>query len=145
MNNSSPQVAIQEPNKQLNGSTALWEQSLETKKQDLSNLLALLERRRKRKKVSMTPVIGIDEAVKLKDIESFQNAVQQCATQFKSRQLPRFMNEYLYPKLDRLRQFSQGLASAVQADPTRTGSLVFGLLFIVVQVFDTRAVFDITY
>ncbi len=111
-----------------------WEETLERKKDDLSRILVLLERKRQRGKISSIPVASLDDAVQLKDVTLFQAAVQRIATQFTSKNVSRFVAEYLYPKLDYVRQFSNGVASAVQFDPTGTGSLVFGLLFVVIQV-----------
>ncbi|KAK1750148.1 hypothetical protein QBC47DRAFT_125302 [Echria macrotheca] len=133
MNHQSSSTTVEGAYETSVENPSLWEESLERKKEDVSRLLVLLERKRQRGKVSSVHVVTLDEAIKLKDKSLFHSAVQEIATKFATKNVSKVFKQYLYPHLDHFRQFSKGVASAVQCDPTGVGSLVFGLLFIVIQ------------
>jgi len=79
-------------------------------------------------------VVCLHEAIELSDMDVFQGAIRRLATQFASRDLARLFSKYVYPTLDHVRFFKDALSCVMQADPTGAGSLVWGVLFIVIQV-----------
>ncbi|KAH0840708.1 hypothetical protein FOPE_05941 [Fonsecaea pedrosoi] len=105
---------------QQSASGRIWSQSLTRKKYELTALLALLERKRKKKlnNVSQIPIITLDEAVQNWDLQSFQTALEALAQQFSQKKVPALASKYLYPSLDHVRSFHSGISSATQFEPT---------------------------
>ncbi|OAG45290.1 hypothetical protein AYO21_00638 [Fonsecaea monophora] len=119
---------------QQSASGRIWSQSLTRKKYELTALLALLERKRKKKlnNVSQIPIITLDEAVQNWDLQSFQTALEALAQQFSQKKVPALASKYLYPSLDHVRSFHSGISSATQFEPT--AALVWGILLVVIQL-----------
>lgn len=109
----------------------IWAQMLEKKTAEARKHLAPLERKRINDKVSTVAIVPL-EAVKLQTIEAFQAAINQLTIQFAHKDLQTKFLDHLSPTLERI-CFLEAAASTASGNES-TASLVWGLLFAVVQV-----------
>ncbi|KAI9888223.1 MAG: hypothetical protein M1814_000954 [Vezdaea aestivalis] len=120
---------------QLGSSDQLWTHILVRKQDELRMLLALLERKAQRKSkhadFSTMHIASLEEAIHFNDLESFQHAILMLAENFSKRKVSVLISKYLFPSLDHIRSFSVGISAATQYD--KTASLVWGMLYIVIQ------------
>lgn len=127
--NSDPKIVDQ--------SQRLWELSIKGKRLDLESLLKDLERKRKRQRHSsaatVDPIFSLQKAVEFSDSDKFKDAVDRIAHKFTDKKVPQLVEKYVYPVLDHLKSFKHAIATATQAEPTGTASLVWGLFFVMIQ------------
>lgn len=114
------------------GITQVWEKALEKKQDDLTVLLRSLARKYKKTNSSSLPLITLEEAIRLKDFDSFEASLNRLCTHYTTRGALKTFSKYLYPHLEHLRSFSDAISSATSGEAA--ASLTWGLLLIVIQV-----------
>lgn len=127
--------------KVVDQSRRLWELTIKRKRLDLETLLKDLEQKRKRQKrhgnstsSAADPILSLQKAVEYSDSDKFKDAVDRIARGYSEKKAPQMVEKYIYPHLDHLKSFKHAIATATQAEPTGTASLVWGLLYVVIQV-----------
>ena len=120
----------------IDQSRRLWELSIKRKRLDLEKLLKDLERKRRRRSAtaSVDPILSLQRAIEYSDSDKFKDAVDRIARNYSEKKVPQLVEKYVYPHLDHLKSFKHAIATATQAEPTGTASLVWGLLFVMIQV-----------
>lgn len=114
------------------GVTQAWEKALEKKQDDLTVLLKILARKCKKPNVSSLPLVTLEEAIRLKDFDSFEASLNRLCTHYTAKGALKTFSKYLYPHLEHLRSFNDAISSATSGEAA--ASLTWGLLLIVIQV-----------
>ena len=117
--------------------TQAWEIALEKKQDDLAVVLRTLARRYKKVDPSSLPLVTLEEAIRLKDFDSFKASLDRLCTHYAAKGTSKTFIKYLYPHFDHLRSFNDAIACATSGEAA--ASLTWGVLLIVIQVSCTCA------
>ena len=105
------------------------------KQNDLAILLKSLARKTKKSDAYSIPLVVLEEAIRLKDLDSFKASLDKLCTNFAAKGTLRILKKYLYPHLDHVRSFNNDMSRATNSQSI--ASLTWGLLLLVIQVSHT--------